>query len=175
VIPLPIPTCFIIERTQLSWRDALFAYERQLIGWTTIVELAQSRLRANEDLPSQSESELATLDKSNTARVGELLRTMAMKPEEADAREVVEPKDKWLYLLLAWLYENRASVADPLADVEAIYTDFDYPAEITSFVRYMPATDGYEPNRHTEDENRERLYGKWLTFLDAYKARISGA
>ena len=47
-------------------------------------------------------------------------------------------REKWLYILLSWLWINRESFEDTLDEVESIYTDFDYPAEIESFIKYIP-------------------------------------
>ena len=75
-------------------------------------------------------------------------------------------KDKWLYLSLASLFENKEYMDDPLSVVEDIYADFEYPPEIQSFVRYMPATDNYAPRDHTAEENNERLMGLFEAFLN---------
>lgn len=131
-----------------------------LIGWSAIVDLATERLSAGSDDPL--EIELADLTKMETYQVGELLRKLVSGSPEKDG---VFAQRKWLYLLLAWLFENKESVPDPLGDVETIYADFDYPPEIEGFVRYMPVTDAYDPSAHAKDENENRLFGKWREYL----------
>ena len=69
---------------------------------------------------------------------------------------------KWLYILLKYIYENRAQIEDPLGAVEEVYTDFDYPIEIESFVRYMPSDDLIESNYNS---NVSKLMSKWLDFI----------
>lgn len=164
----PIPYSFVCERLKLSWRDALWGYEHQLIGWSTIVDLAIERLYADSDDPL--EIELASLTKMETYQVGDLLRKLAGASPEEDS---VIAQRKWLYLLLAWLFENKESVSDPFGEVEAIYTDFGYPPEIEGFVRYMPVTDGYDPSAHTKDENESRLCEKWREYLVTTKPEFS--
>jgi hypothetical protein len=156
----PIPYLFVCEHTKLSWRDALWGYEHQLIGWSTIVDLAMEKLYSGSNDPL--EIELASLTKMETYQVGDLLRKIAnATPEESS----ILVQRKWLYLLLAWLFENKASVSDPLEEVETIYANFDYPSEIESFIRYMPVTDDYDPSAHTKDENEARLFDKWREYL----------
>lgn len=157
---IPIPYSFIRERVLLSWQDTLWGYERQLIGWSDIVANAQDRLLLHSKDPI--EIELAFLGKSETQQVGELLRVLANnEPDDAGSKS----KTKWLFLILAWLYENRDAVSDPLGEVERIYADFDYPPEIEGFVSYMPVTDGYDPSQHSMEENKARLFSKWEQYL----------
>lgn len=162
-----IPYSFVRERLRLSWRDALWGYEHQMIGWSAIVDLAIERLSAGSNDPL--ETELAGLTKMETYQVGDLVRKLASASPEDDG---VFAQRKWLYLLLAWLFENKASVSDPLREVETVYANFDYPYEIESFVRYMPVTDGYDPSVHTKDENENRLFGNWRKYLDAAESEL---
>ncbi|HCU41239.1 MAG TPA: DUF2247 domain-containing protein [Acinetobacter nosocomialis] len=74
-------------------------------------------------------------------------------------------REKWLYILLSWLWINRESFEDPLDEVESIYTDFDYPAEIESFIKYIPPTDGYDPSLYSYAENINRLMKNWEIYL----------
>lgn len=158
----PIPYSFVRSCVELSWCDAFWGYEHQLIEWPAIVDLATERLSAGSN--DVLEIELASLTKMETYQVGDLLRTLASNSPEEDG---VLAQRKWLYLLLAWLFENKESVPDSLGEVEIIYADFDYPPEIESFVRYMPVTDTYDPRAHTKDENENRLFGKWRKYLVA--------
>lgn len=72
---------------------------------------------------------------------------------------------KWLYVILSWLWINRENFEDPLDEVESIYTDFDYPAEMDSFIKYMPPTDGYDPSLYSYAENINRLMKNWESYL----------
>lgn len=166
---IPIPYSFARERLGLSWRDALWGYEHQLIGWSAIVDLAIERISAGSEDPL--EIELACLTKTETYQVGDLLRKLANTLPEGEG---VFAQRKWLYLLLAWLFENKERVPDPLGGVETIYADFDYPPEIEGFVRYMPVTDAYDPSAHTKDENENRLFGKWREYLATAESEFNG-
>jgi hypothetical protein len=163
----PIPYSFIRERVLLSWRDALWGYERQLIGWSDVVDIAGDRLLLDSDNPL--EIELSCLEKSEAQQVGELLHVLANnEPDEAGSAS----DKKWLFLVLAWLFENKGDVPDPLSEVESIYADFDYPPEIEGFVSYMPVTDGYDPSKHSIDENKARLFSKWEQYLSEARQEV---
>ncbi|MDR1462191.1 MAG: DUF2247 family protein, partial [Azoarcus sp.] len=150
----------------LSWREALWGYEHQLIGWSDVVDLAVDRLRSDSD---EREIELSCLNKSNTSRIGELLRELAAS--EPEKLGLMSAK-KWLFLVLAWTLDNKDRADDPLAEVETIYADFDYPDEIESFVRYMPMTDGYDPSQHSRKDNENRLFENWRKYLDVARHEV---
>ena len=72
-----------------------------------------------------------------------------------------------MYLILRWVLEHRERFEDPLGVAEQIYADFDYPPELESMIRYMPASGGYDPRAHTLAENEARLYEAWAQFVTA--------
>jgi len=78
---------------------------------------------------------------------------------------------RWLYLVLAWLFEHRAGLDDPLQAVETVYAEFDYPEEIAKLVRYM-ATD--DPDLGDAKLNENRLLEKWEQHLAEEQARLTG-
>jgi len=156
----PIPYDYIRTKTVLTWPEALWGYERQMIGWHTLVALAEDALANGSG--NTLEVEMAGLTKSEAQRAGELARELAGQQDVSDSEE--SPR-KWLYLALAWIYENRDAVTDPLGHVERIYADFEYPEEMSGFVRYMPPDDGYDPTRHSLEENEKRLLDRWREYL----------
>ena len=158
---MPVPFAFIQTRTSLSWREALWGYEHQMIAWRDIVGLATSLLQPHS---GARELELSTMGKSEAHLVGELLRELAAAENEILESTIVR---KWLFLVLAWTYENSNRVDDPLSEVDVIYADFGYPAEIESFVRYMPPQGGYDPSQHSAQENRDRLFDYWRKYLQS--------
>ena len=166
----PIPLSFIRERTCLSWSEAAWGYHSHYLGWPDVVDLACDRVGDGED--DAVVVELAGLSKSDLSEVGELLDKLKSRSQGSDDPIV---KAKWLYLALAWLFENQASSPDAFDEVEAIYCDFDYPKALAPFVPYMPTTDGYDPSVHSKEENHARLIKKWKDFLDANAAIFKNA
>lgn len=155
-----IPFSFLNLYAGLDWREVLWGYEHQLIGWPTVVDIATEHIRAGSD--DSKELQLASLTKMEAHQVGSLLRDLVSASPKVNESE---PKTVWMDLLLAWLFVNKASITDPLAEIEKIYADFDYPQEIEGFVRYMPPTDTYDPRVHSNKENEARLFGKWQDYL----------
>ena len=159
-----IPWPFIRQHASLTWRDVLWGYEHQLLGWTDVVALARDRIRSDSE---QLELELSCLGKEEATRVGEVLRQIAAsEPQPTD-----QTANKWLYLTLAWTFDNIKLLVDPLGEVEAIYADFDYPPDIESFVRYMPPARDYDPTTHSREQNERRLIENWSNYLQAAEGK----
>jgi hypothetical protein len=159
-----IPYSFIKQRTNPSWREVKFGFDQQLISPQVAIDKATERLSGTGET-SETEVELASRTESDS--VLELVSSLA------DAEGVSSEEDlraKWLYLVLAWLFENRGSVADPLGMVEEVYSDFGYPREIASFVRYMPMVG---PDLGNREQNEARLYEYWKNYLDETGRRFA--
>lgn len=157
----PIPWSFLRKWTRLSWREAAVGYHNHWLDWASAVDLACDCLAEGQD--DALVVELASISGPDAHAVGELLDKLASVSSEVVA---TSPNEKWLYLILLWLYECRQSVDDPLEEVEGIYADFDYPEDVAPFVRYMPPTDGYDPSSHSVAENQARLYENWKGYLE---------
>lgn len=165
---LPIPYEFIKKNFDLSWGDVLWGYERSMIGWPSVVAMANDRLSG--ELGNNLVRDLSMVGKSNVYLVGEILRTLAS--DRSDGADITSKK-KWLFLNLSWLYDNRNQLSDPLGEVECIYADFDYPQDISKFVRYMPTQDDSVKFRSVE-ENNNRLYGYWKEYITENRKLIIG-
>ncbi|GFN32158.1 hypothetical protein PCURB6_24180 [Paenibacillus curdlanolyticus] len=68
------------------------------------------------------------------------------------------------------MYSIFDKFPDPLEMVEAIYADFDYPEEISNFVRYMPVQ---QPISNSIETNVQSLYKNWEMFLKEEKMKYS--
>ncbi len=152
-----IPYEFINQRTELSWNEIKFGLDQQLIKPKAAIDRATEQLCAADAAPKEA-VDLASLTESES--VADLVSHLA-KNEAAISDERI--KAKWLYLVLAWLFENRESLVDALGMVESVYSDFDYPKEIAPFVRYMPM-DG--PDLGNREQNEARMFDRWKTYLN---------
>jgi hypothetical protein len=159
-----IPYDFVRQRVNLSWRDVQFGLERQLIVPQVAIDKATDRVSESDDA-SSNEVELASLSESDPI-LDPVSRLAAVENGAADE----DVQARWLYLVLAWLFENRASVNDPLGMVEEVYSDFGYPREIAPFVRYMPMVG---PDLGNPEQNEARLYDRWKSYLDEAGKRFA--
>ncbi len=119
--------------------DLLWAYQRKLLTWKDLIQVAIDRVNSGSD--NSLEIELAAVGKESVWKVSELAQTLAEQCVNSEEGS----KQKWLFLCLAWAYANQKNLADPLEAVEGIYADFDYPSAIESFVRFLPLRMGMYP------------------------------
>ena len=171
MIVTDIPYEFISQRTELGWNEIRFGLDQQLIKPKAAVDRATEQLCHMDATPKEM-VELASLSESES--VVDLVSHLARNEAPVLGEQV---KAKWLYLVLAWLFENRESLVDALGMVESVYSDFDYPKEINSFVRYMPM-DG--PDLGNREQNEARMFDRWKAYLNragkrfGLESKISG-
>jgi len=157
IVRLRIPYRFVGERTHMSWSDVRFGLVNQLLDPLAAIEMAVDQVGEYED-SSGSLLELAGAGKNEP--IMELVEQLA---SGESPRSEEETRKKWLYLVLAWIYEHRGEDPDPLQRVEEVYADFGYPEHIASFVRYMPMQG---PDLGSRDANERRLFERWKRYID---------
>lgn len=156
-----VPNSFIYNCMCLCWRDVLWGYERKLVDWKFVVEIANFYVSNGSTNPLEVD-----LIFFGELDIQEIERGLHSLVEQEDELLGLDSQKKWLFIALKWLFENKDNVADPLGVVELIYEDFDFPFEIENFVRYMPPQDGYKPEEHTAQQNIERIFCHWQSYLE---------
>ncbi|MBI6819840.1 MULTISPECIES: DUF2247 family protein [Pseudomonas] len=157
-----VPNTYICNCICLNWLDALWGYERKLVGWSFVVELANFKVSNGSDKPL--ELDLVFLGEFD---IQEIEKNMYLLAGQENELLGLSSQKKWLFIALKWLFENKDSIADPLGVVELIYEEFDFPFEIEGFVRYMPSRVGYKPEEHTDEQNLERIFSNWQHYLES--------
>lgn len=164
-LTLKIPLEFIQQRLgRPTWRDILFGLEQELLDPAAVPELAAVEL--DQPDPPAELIELVSVPPGAS-----ILREVQSLASREPAGSAPAPNEKWLYLVLAWLFEHRADLPDPLDDVETVYAEFDYPTEVGRFVRYMPSE---EPDLGSRELNEARLVDKWERYLREQQERLAG-
>lgn len=153
---------FALKHANLTWADILWGYEHELFYWFDVVEIAKIKVK---DLVDFEEYDLAfsltQVSKSCIWKVSEILPKLAVLSHS----DTEHSKQKFLYLALAWGYENRHKYENPLDAVSYIFADFDYPDEISHFVPFIPPTDGFDPSKYSRKEIYQRLLNLWREYL----------
>ena len=156
LIKLQIPAAFVRDRCRLTWREIRYGLDEELLAPDAPIDFAMTELAAVGE-PPDALVELAAAGKGEATR--HLVDELADAEPDRDSAEI---RDKWLYLVLAWIFENRANFPSPLQTVEEVYADFGYPSEIVGFVRYMPTS---APSLGDRQLNEQRLYENWRQYL----------
>lgn len=156
---------FLADFCHLTWRDIEFGLSHNYISPTVAIDFACSRICDNKDLDPV---ELIIAGCSKDDPMLERVSTLAEREAITTSADV---RARWLCILLAWLYENRAMFEDPLGILEEIYTDFDYPQEIAHLIRYMPNA---EPDLGSKEANLARLFTRWGAFISKCRQTLQG-
>lgn len=143
---------------RLTWTQMLWGLDKGLIR---PMEISIYALQIMEDDHTDNPDIilLAGVRKDALFQVRELVERLSAR-EERQEKEFIE--EKWLYIVLLWLYEHRDTIDDPLGKVEIVYSDFNYPASVSSFVRYMPS----EKDSRSSRPGLSFLYDQWNEFLE---------
>ncbi|MEW8027274.1 MAG: DUF2247 family protein [Candidatus Thiodiazotropha sp.] len=163
-----IPVSFIIDKLPLEWSDVLWGYKKAFLGWRSVIDIAKFIVsRGTEDFEA---IELAGITKDETWKISDLLEVLSDRHANTSIKK---SKEKWLFLILSWIYVNRSDYEDPLDMVEIVFEQFDCPKEIAGFVAFLPPTDGYDPTIHTLEENEARLYKLWSKYIEDTQRYLS--
>ncbi|HVZ38834.1 MAG TPA: DUF2247 family protein [Candidatus Kapabacteria bacterium] len=157
MIHIKIPYDFICRSVDIDWQDILFGLENELISSTVAIE------QATVILNNSGRYEPDIVDVASCSPADPIIELVARLARREQPRPEGNVREKWLYIILAWLYDHRHSIADPLSMVEEVYADFDYPEEVAPFVRYMPMVG---PDLGSREANEERMVGNWKAYLD---------
>lgn len=152
-----------IRRTDLALDadDLRLGLSLGLISPPTAVILAADAVTSGAVDPTLLD--VAQIERNDVAAVRDVLR--ATDPDKADLYPPQSVR-KWTYLELKAAYELRDRLRDPLGIVEEIYADFDYPAPVAAFVRYMPPP----PDAPVGEE---ALYDRWSKYLADEAAELT--
>lgn len=148
---------FVRDRVRWTWRDVYFGVANEILDLEAHVAFARERMGESEQA-----SVLADIVTGNLQEP--IMDVLARLADSEPWRSGQETREKWLYLVLAWVYTRRSEYSDPLREVEIIYAAFDYPAQVVSFVRYMPMVG---PDLGSRMRNEARLFERWKQYVDA--------
>jgi hypothetical protein len=160
----PITFGFLRTHAKITWRDIDYGLKHGLIDASVPIEMAAATLLEEPSHPP-AVADLAVLTTRDRFDVMDNVKRLA---DEQATPLPDEERRKWLFLTLAWLYENRALIAQPLEALNAVYAEFGYPEEIKDFIPYMPMSG---PDLGSKSANEARLYERWHDYLQRRRSR----
>jgi hypothetical protein len=149
-----IPAEYVTSRVRLTAPELAAGFEAGWLGPEDVVKIAETKHRNGESL-AEAESQLALLLPDDLERVPELCEELiASSDEPAESRARV-----WMFLTLAWLLDHKVQFEDPLSVIEELFGDFEYPAEMTPLVGFLPARAG-------DPVGVEAIESRWRDFVE---------
>ncbi|HAV4998350.1 TPA: DUF2247 family protein, partial [Acinetobacter nosocomialis] len=101
----PVPADFINEKVTLSWCDIKWGYENNLITCELPIKKAENIVLT--EIYTKAELELSFLIPSESDDIVPFLNELC-----SETKEDSMIREKWLYILLSWLWINRESFED---------------------------------------------------------------
>jgi hypothetical protein len=143
----------------------MWGIEHGIFAWKDVHNFSLHRLSDPQSPTFEIENTISSLDKNEASEMMDLAREAAIKSNPIAMEQV---KERWLFLLLKWIYEDMDFNTNPFGVVEELYAEFGYPESIESFVGFLPPKDGWEPIKHTVEENENRMLRNWEMYLTKF-------
>ncbi len=156
----PLLSSFILNKTTVSLAELDWALNNGLIGAQTVVDIATSMLAAGDQ--AGAVLDLASVSHAELSEVKDLLAGHSSGADESEIRA------KWLWLVLAHLYETQSSDDSVFDRLDALYADLGYPEEMAPFGPYAPA---YQ-SKDDPQRARNQVLKEWRSYLADAEARF---
>ena len=160
---IQIPYSYFSESVKLNWYDISIAIENAYLPIKSGIEHAIKEIEDNLDYHG-AVLNLAMISPNDTSSYEEISKNIVQLAELVSDDDKSKAKEKMLFVLLKWIFENQNNYDDPLRVVEIVYDDFDFPEIIKDFVRYEPSAHAIHG---AMDKNLKRLYNNWQNYLIA--------
>ncbi len=123
---------FVVRMMKVGWKDLAWAAHNHWLDVGSLVALADRIAETDEDLRVS----IACASLNEDGALGEILERQAASDDTPDAAV----RARWMRVAVAWVYQNRAILGDPLAVIEEIWEAFDHPKELNGLIRWMPVS-----------------------------------
>jgi|GEM_PF-967667 len=152
---------YIAQICILYWRDLDFLINNEYLDERAAVEHALYIIDEDNLITNPEIMDLICLGN------GKSIYPYIDKLVDKEKTQEYLVKDKVIFLILNWVYDNKANFKDPLGVIEVIYADFDYPKEIRHLIRYasVPSYMKYA----TSELGIEKIYENWEIYLEEQK------
>ncbi|PIC82956.1 DUF2247 family protein [Sporosarcina sp. P1] len=177
-----VPYEFVISKTDLSWKELYFGTKCGFIKPDAAIEKAV-KLISQEEKISTSLVDLGSLFKHEVSLVEPYLVELA---DQEPVQDINNIKEKWLYLILSWLFKHKEQYTilhaevpyllhDSYEKVSVIWEDFDRPVVLEDLFgeKYINAPTYFIINNESRDlTNFDEL---WESFLNTQEKRFLSA
>jgi hypothetical protein len=125
-----------------------------------VVDIATSMLAAGDQ--AAAVLDLASVSHAELSEVKDLLTGQSSGIDENEIHA------KWLWLVLAHLYETQGSDDSVFDKLDALYADFGYPEEMAPFGPYAPAYQSKDDPQRVRNE----VLKEWQSYLASAEGKF---
>lgn len=147
-----VPYSHIKSITKLTWCEIMYGIEEGYVDFDIVYQHA-SYIFQNSHFSNNAIAKLMT--SNNDRESQDYIIELAEEELEYDPMKISE---KWLYIILSWIYNERYNYDDPIGHIEYIYEIFNSPAELTPIVMHTPSND---PHLDEPEKYHEKIYKLW--------------
>jgi len=145
-LSLVIPISYALKCARLNWNDVFWGFYNEYFDNESIIEFAKYII---DYYSNEKVFELVCLSPDKITReylLNDILYSLI------DKSTMNEAKDKILYIVLSFIFENINSFEDPLRAIEVINADFNYPETMRDFVGFTLKDDYLLTSEAAESE-----------------------
>lgn len=147
----------------LDWAIVYYGINNNILSIDIAQEFACRKLERDEQM-SEEELELSW-HSDNRLEVLELIEKI-LDTQGNVVESIERAKDKIRIAIIIYLQDTEKDITKLLEQIDAVYADFGYPADMEKFISYMPINDEYIPSQHSLEDNRNYLLTKLDYFID---------
>lgn len=162
-LSLMIPLSYAVKLIDLNWNDIYFAFINGYINNSEVVDFAVMSLNS-DDLQKDDEFLNLVCSSSNGVDSEGIIIYLNNK---IDKSTTDNSKEKFMYVVLSFLYDKRDYFEDVFRAIEVIYADFEYPKIMIPFVRYMSNNEKKFFDFPVDES--ELLYLNWQKYIEEQK------
>lgn len=137
-----------------QWQDLLFGLDNGIINSKDVIYYATELVKNDNSIMTEDIIALASLGFQDDAYP--ILKKILVVEHDSYAEET---RDKWIFVVLRWLYSIRESHVDIPNALEDIYEVFGYPQQIADFCQFTAHLGDFQ-------KNRVEIYKAWKKFIE---------
>lgn len=150
----------------LSFESIFIGIEREVLTPDIAVKYANYFAENNPQDVSHETIELMILDNPEKEAVLSIIKAFAPKTKKDAYNRLRELR----CIILLELLQNEKDKKKLSSRIDEVYADFDYPADMNSFVSYMPVSGSRDTSLYSEEENINYLIGNFEIFMHNERA-----
>ncbi|MCL2313211.1 MAG: DUF2247 family protein [Firmicutes bacterium] len=173
---IQISFSYASKLVNLNWNDILFSIENNYFHHSAGMDYAATLINENtrENDPI---FKLACLFPSEIIKQEVLDQFIVKFAEQVSEKDKFESKEKIMYIVMNWLFENKDYFENIYTVLEYIYDNFSYPYHVDSLATSIsfasPYPSGEEPDLNTTFNSYEdKIIYTWQKYLQEQKLKF---
>jgi len=146
----------------INWNVLYCGISKELISPDSAIEYANRLIENNPEEDNPYIIELLIIETADKDDILQLISKIISDKNPIQDYSMLILR----YAILLNIKRTTRGNKKLLSAIEQVYSDFDYPSDMESFISYMPVQDeNYDTSMHTQKENEQRLIDNFNEFI----------